>query len=129
MFVLFRPVYAVQSTWGSMCGGQRPTTCAGAVTRPVARILSLCVVAAVAQLLEAAGPAARVCRVMPNTPCLVGETAAAMCLGGKVRHCSVFTCFSTVAGTDVEITTNSFAHAHAVRARVNGVLAAAFVPG
>ncbi|KAF6257911.1 pyrroline-5-carboxylate reductase [Scenedesmus sp. NREL 46B-D3] len=30
-----------------------------------------------------AGPNARVCRVMPNTPCLVGETAAAMCLGGK----------------------------------------------
>lgn len=41
--------------------------------------------AAVAQLLEAAGANARVCRVMPNTPCLVGETAAAMCLGGKVR--------------------------------------------
>jgi pyrroline-5-carboxylate reductase len=34
-------------------------------------------------MLEAAGPDARVIRVMPNTPCLVGETAAAMCLGGK----------------------------------------------
>lgn len=45
-----------------------------------------CCTAAVAQLLEAAGPNARVCRVMPNTPCLVGETAAAMCLGGKVRR-------------------------------------------
>jgi len=34
------------------------------------------------RLLDAAGPAARCVRVMPNTPCLVGETAAAMCLGG-----------------------------------------------
>lgn len=39
----------------------------------------------VAQLAEAAGPEARVVRVMPNTPCLVGETAAAMCVGGKAR--------------------------------------------
>lgn len=30
---------------------------------------------------EAAGPKAKIIRVMPNTPCLVGETAAAMCLG------------------------------------------------
>ncbi|KAI8476528.1 MAG: pyrroline-5-carboxylate reductase [Monoraphidium minutum] len=35
------------------------------------------------KLLNAAGPDARVVRVMPNTPCLVGETAAAMCVGGK----------------------------------------------
>jgi pyrroline-5-carboxylate reductase len=39
----------------------------------------------VEKLLEAAGPEAHVVRVMPNTPCLVGETAAAMCVGGKVR--------------------------------------------
>jgi pyrroline-5-carboxylate reductase len=36
------------------------------------------------KMLEATGPDAHIVRVMPNTPCLVGETAAAMCLGGKV---------------------------------------------
>eukprot|EP00878_Enallax_costatus_P019742 GHUV01020836.1.p1 GENE.GHUV01020836.1~~GHUV01020836.1.p1 ORF type:complete len:243 (+),score=45.91 GHUV01020836.1:192-920(+) len=55
--------------------------------RPVLKdstlVISIAAGVTVAQLLEAAGPNARVCRVMPNTPCLVGETAAAMCLGGK----------------------------------------------
>lgn len=55
--------------------------------RPVLKedtlVISIAAGITVAQLLEAAGPNARVCRVMPNTPCLVGETAAAMCLGGK----------------------------------------------
>lgn len=48
-------------------------------------VISIAAGITLSQLLEAAGPNARVCRVMPNTPCLVGETAAAMCLGGKVR--------------------------------------------
>lgn len=32
---------------------------------------------------EAAGEDTKLVRVMPNTPCLVGETASAMCLGGS----------------------------------------------
>lgn len=47
-------------------------------------VVSIAAGITVAQLLEAAGPEAHVVRVMPNTPCLVGETAAAMCVGGKV---------------------------------------------
>ena len=35
---------------------------------------------------ELAGEDARIVRVMPNTPCLVGETASAMCLGGKATE-------------------------------------------
>lgn len=37
-------------------------------------------------LQEATGDRVRVIRVMPNTPCLVGETAAAMCLGSTARE-------------------------------------------
>lgn len=37
------------------------------------------------KLLDAAGSDTHMIRVMPNTPCLVGETAAAMCLGGKAH--------------------------------------------
>lgn len=34
---------------------------------------------------DAAGSDAHLIRVMPNTPCLVGESASAMCLGGKAN--------------------------------------------
>ena len=37
-------------------------------------------------LQEAAGADKHLIRVMPNTPCLVGETASAMCLGGKATE-------------------------------------------
>jgi len=40
----------------------------------------------VARHQEAAGADKRVVRVMPNTPCLVGETASAMCLGGRATE-------------------------------------------
>jgi len=46
-------------------------------------IVSIAAGVTVESLVNAAGPDAHVVRVMPNTPCLVGETAAAMCLGGK----------------------------------------------
>ncbi|KAK9800303.1 hypothetical protein WJX73_009483 [Symbiochloris irregularis] len=38
------------------------------------------------QMQEAAGKEVRLIRVMPNTPCLVGETASAMCLGSNVSE-------------------------------------------
>ncbi|RMZ53691.1 hypothetical protein APUTEX25_003225, partial [Auxenochlorella protothecoides] len=44
-------------------------------------IVSIAAGVTLAVLTEAAGPKAKIIRVMPNTPCLVGETAAAMCLG------------------------------------------------
>lgn len=46
-------------------------------------IVSIAAGVTIKTLEEAAGANARVIRVMPNTPCIVGETAAAMCLGGK----------------------------------------------
>lgn len=46
-------------------------------------IVSIAAGVTLERLVEAAGDAARVVRVMPNTPCLVGETAAAMCIGGR----------------------------------------------
>lgn len=50
---------------------------------------------------DAAGDV-RIVRVMPNTPCLVGETASAMCLGSKATEKDadiVRTLFSTVGKT------------------------------
>ena len=50
--------------------------------QPHTVIVSIAAGITLSTLKEAAGEGARVVRVMPNTPCLVGETAAAMCLGG-----------------------------------------------
>jgi len=49
---------------------------------PSTVIVSIAAGVPLATLGRAAGRDARLVRVMPNTPCLVGETAAAMCLGG-----------------------------------------------
>lgn len=46
-------------------------------------IISIAAGITVKVLTDAAGDNIKVCRVMPNTPCLVGETASAMCIGGK----------------------------------------------
>ena len=35
---------------------------------------------------EATGNSTKLIRVMPNTPCLVGETASAMCLGSAATE-------------------------------------------
>jgi pyrroline-5-carboxylate reductase len=56
---------------------------AAPLLRPDAVVVSIAAGVTLAALGAAAGPAARLVRVMPNTPCLVGETAAAMCLGGR----------------------------------------------
>ena len=37
-------------------------------------------------LQDVAGEDKRLIRVMPNTPCLVGEVASAMCLGGRATE-------------------------------------------
>jgi len=52
-----------------------------------------------ADLEAASGGACRVVRVMPNTPCMVGQTAAALCLGSKASpgdEAAVKTLFSAV---------------------------------
>eukprot|EP00208_Stichococcus_sp_RCC1054_P003175 CAMPEP_0206134660 /NCGR_PEP_ID=MMETSP1473-20131121/137_1 /ASSEMBLY_ACC=CAM_ASM_001109 /TAXON_ID=1461547 /ORGANISM="Stichococcus sp, Strain RCC1054" /LENGTH=276 /DNA_ID=CAMNT_0053526279 /DNA_START=151 /DNA_END=981 /DNA_ORIENTATION=+ len=46
-------------------------------------IVSIAAGVPLAVLKEAAGEKAHLIRVMPNTPCLVGESASAMCLGGQ----------------------------------------------
>ncbi|KAF5827064.1 pyrroline-5-carboxylate reductase [Dunaliella salina] len=67
--------------------------------RPIT-IVSIAAGLSVDQLLSAVGSRnARMVRVMPNTPCLVGETASAMCLGGTAGpedESYVHTLFSAV---------------------------------
>lgn len=46
-------------------------------------VVSVAAGVTIATLEAAAGSNTRIIRVMPNTPCLVGETAAAMCLNAK----------------------------------------------
>lgn len=67
--------------------------------RPHTVIVSIAAGITLNTLKEAAGETARLVRVMPNTPCLVGETAAAMCLGGSASDSDaelVRTLFSSV---------------------------------
>eukprot|EP00798_Chlamydomonas_sp_ICE-L_P011374 gene11374-12071_t len=45
-------------------------------------IVSVAAGVPISKLVEHTGPDYKIIRVMPNTPVLVGETAAAMCLGG-----------------------------------------------
>ncbi|KAK9843981.1 hypothetical protein WJX81_000947 [Elliptochloris bilobata] len=49
-------------------------------------VVSIAAGKTLSSLLEAAGGDKRIVRVMPNTPCLVGETASAMCLGGRANE-------------------------------------------
>ncbi|GJP37555.1 hypothetical protein CLOM_g21952 [Closterium sp. NIES-68] len=46
-------------------------------------VVSIAAGVTIANLQQWAGEEAKIIRVMPNTPCLVGATAAAMSLGGK----------------------------------------------
>lgn len=49
-------------------------------------IVSIAAGVPLAAMKEATGPNTKLIRVMPNTPCLVGETASAMCLGGTATE-------------------------------------------
>jgi len=52
---------------------------------PQHTIVSIAAGVTIEQILAAAGPDARVVRVMPNTPCMVGAAASAMAMGGKAN--------------------------------------------
>lgn len=49
-------------------------------------IVSIAAGVPLAAMKEAVGGEVKLIRVMPNTPCLVGETASAMCLGGSATE-------------------------------------------
>jgi len=51
-----------------------------------ALVISIVAGARLATLADALGPGARLARVMPNTPCLIGQGASGFCLGPDATH-------------------------------------------
>jgi len=55
----------------------------GEAITPQKLVISIAAGISLAALTDALGSSARLVRVMPNTPCLVGQGACGFCLGGK----------------------------------------------